>query len=104
MLCSESPPVLPLAPSQACSRSPWNRVGLGLQEPSLLTGLKSPIVSGCVLALPRLCSEGGMRESGVQPAGDGSLLPAVLPSSFLPRPGDRIMLVDDSNEDWWKVT
>lgn len=21
-----------------------------------------------------------------------------------PRPGDRIMLVDDSNEDWWKVT
>lgn len=22
---------------------------------------------------------------------------------FSPRPGDRIILADDSNEDWWKV-
>lgn len=34
----------------------------------------------------------------------GSLLPHVLPPLSHPRPGDRIMLVDDSNEDWWKVT
>ena len=34
----------------------------------------------------------------------GSLMPHVLPPLSHPRPGDRIMLVDDSNEDWWKVT
>lgn len=34
----------------------------------------------------------------------GSLLPRVLPPLSHPRPGDRIELVDDSNEDWWKVT
>lgn len=28
----------------------------------------------------------------------------MLPQLSPPRPGDRIMLVDDSNEDWWKVT
>ena len=31
-------------------------------------------------------------------------LPYLLPWLSPPRPGDRIMLVDDSNEDWWKVT
>ena len=31
-------------------------------------------------------------------------MPHVLPPLSHPRPGDRIMLVDDSNEDWWKVT
>lgn len=30
--------------------------------------------------------------------------PHMLPQLSPPRPGDRIMLVDDSNEDWWKVT
>lgn len=25
-----------------------------------------------------------------------------MQGSLFPRPGDRIMLVDDSNEDWWK--
>lgn len=35
----------------------------------------------------------------------GQVPPAHLqPQLCPPRPGDRIMLVDDSNEDWWKVT
>lgn len=28
----------------------------------------------------------------------------LRPQLCPPRPGDRILLVDDSNEDWWKVT
>lgn len=35
----------------------------------------------------------------------GQVPPVHLqPQLCPPRPGDRIMLVDDSNEDWWKVT
>lgn len=41
-----------------------------------------------------------MQGGQVPPAPHATPSPHTL---SCPRPGDRIMLVDDSNEDWWKV-
>lgn len=67
------------------------------------------VLRGCQEQLPQLQGVGGsvLGIWGPQRVKmwKGQIPPAHLrPQLCPPRPGDRIMLVDDSNEDWWKVT